>query len=79
MKAIITLYLLQLQLEDDDGTVAIMQGDQQTAQECYLISIRLLVERPAERGPAEPLPPYNKPRAEPLPLTAEALVIHLMT
>ncbi|KAJ8437500.1 hypothetical protein Cgig2_007477 [Carnegiea gigantea] len=36
VKAIIAPYLLQLQFEADDGSVSTMQGDQLTAQECYL-------------------------------------------
>ena len=44
VKAIITPYSLQLQFEADDGSVGTVQGDQRTARECYLVSIRLLVE-----------------------------------
>ncbi|KAJ8425512.1 hypothetical protein Cgig2_024223 [Carnegiea gigantea] len=39
IKAIIAPYLLQLQFEADDGSVGTKPGDQQTTQECYLISI----------------------------------------
>ena len=40
VKAIVGPYLLQLQFEANDGSVGEIRGDQRTAQECYLVSIR---------------------------------------
>jgi len=56
-----------------------MQRDQRTVGECYLVSIRPLVQRIAERGSAGPLPPDKKPRTRPPLFAVEALVIHTMT
>ncbi|KAJ8421745.1 hypothetical protein Cgig2_022428 [Carnegiea gigantea] len=36
LKAVIASYLLKLQFEANDGSLGMMQGDQRTAQECYL-------------------------------------------
>ncbi|KAJ8423087.1 hypothetical protein Cgig2_023114 [Carnegiea gigantea] len=41
------------QFEADNGNVGKLQGDQQMARECYLISIRPLVEQLIERGHPE--------------------------
>ncbi|KAJ8432685.1 hypothetical protein Cgig2_034011 [Carnegiea gigantea] len=41
VKADITSYLLQLQLEADDGSVETLQGDQRIARECYLLKGRI--------------------------------------
>ena len=54
VKAVITPYLLQLQFEADNGSVGTMQGDQRIARECYLVSIRHLVEWTNERRPCGP-------------------------
>ncbi|KAJ8434945.1 LOW QUALITY PROTEIN: hypothetical protein Cgig2_012971 [Carnegiea gigantea] len=55
VKAVIAPYLLQLQFEANDGCVGTMQVDQCMAQECYLVSIRPLIEQTNERGPGSPL------------------------
>ncbi|KAJ8419589.1 LOW QUALITY PROTEIN: hypothetical protein Cgig2_033806 [Carnegiea gigantea] len=44
LKAVIAPYLLQLRIEANDGSIGMMQGDQQTARECYLVSIQTLVK-----------------------------------
>jgi len=44
VKAVIASYLLQLQFKANDRSVGKLQGDQRTARECYLVSIRPLVE-----------------------------------
>jgi len=54
VKAVIASYLLQLQFKTNDGSIGEMRGDQQMARECYLVSIKSLVERTKERGPGEP-------------------------
>lgn len=49
MKAMIAPYLLQIQHELDDGIVGKLFGDQRTAREYYLMSIRpFMGPRPAE-------------------------------
>jgi len=48
VKAVIAPYLLQLLFEVDDGSVGTMRGNQPMARRCYLVSIRPLVEWPAE-------------------------------
>jgi len=53
VKSVIAQYLLQLQFKADDRNVGTMQGDQRTTRECYLISIRSLVERTTERVAAD--------------------------
>ncbi|KAJ8439298.1 hypothetical protein Cgig2_006434 [Carnegiea gigantea] len=45
-----TLHLLKA-FEADDGSIGKLQADQCTARECYLFSIRLLVERLADIDP----------------------------
>ena len=50
VKVVIVPYLFQLQFEADDGSIGEMKGDQRTARECYLVSIRPLVERTKEHG-----------------------------
>ncbi|KAJ8437287.1 hypothetical protein Cgig2_006391 [Carnegiea gigantea] len=57
----------------DDGSVGMLQGDQQTARECYLASIRSLVEKTTKRGPVGPPPSDKKPQTTPPP-PAETLV-----
>ena len=54
VKAVIAPYLLQLQFKADDSSVGRMQGNQQTAQEFYLVSIKPLVEQTRERRLDEP-------------------------
>jgi len=53
-----------------------MQGDQRTAHECYLVSIRPLVERTIGQ---ETPPTGKKPQTGPPSLAAKALVIHIVT
>jgi len=48
----------------------------QATRECYLVSIRPLVERTKEQGPDGPSQAGNRPRGEPPPTVPEALVIH---
>ncbi|KAJ8430655.1 hypothetical protein Cgig2_033680 [Carnegiea gigantea] len=69
---------LELQFEADNGNVDKMQGDQRTARECYLISIRPLVERTTECGPIGPPPSDKKSRATPHSHAGEALEIHTL-
>ncbi|KAJ8440108.1 hypothetical protein Cgig2_026459 [Carnegiea gigantea] len=76
VKAVIAPYLLRPQFEADDGSVGTMQGDQRTACEHYLVSIRPLVDRTIEQKPP---PTGKKARTGPPLLTAEALVIHIVT
>ncbi|KAJ8427689.1 hypothetical protein Cgig2_000410 [Carnegiea gigantea] len=62
-----------LSFEADDGSVGLMHEDQRMARECYLISIRPLVNQTAKQGPP---PAGKKGRKKPPPLAAEALVIY---
>jgi len=39
VKAVIALYLSQLQFEADGGSIGVTHGDQRTAWECYLVSV----------------------------------------
>ena len=55
VKAVVAPYLLQLQFETDDGAIGELRGDQRTARECYLVSIKPLFERPRDREVAVPL------------------------
>ena len=48
VKVVITSYLLPLQFEADNGSIGEMHRDQRTARECYLVSIRPLVQRTRE-------------------------------
>ncbi|KAJ8437675.1 hypothetical protein Cgig2_028613 [Carnegiea gigantea] len=50
VKVVIASYLPQLQYEADDGSVRKLQGDQRMARECYLVSIRPLVEHSDGQG-----------------------------
>ncbi|KAJ8420451.1 hypothetical protein Cgig2_018428 [Carnegiea gigantea] len=79
VKAVIAPYLLQLPFKTDDGSVGTMQGDQRTARECYLVSIRPLVGRTIERQAAGTPPPNKTLRSRPTCPTGEALVIHTLT
>jgi len=78
VKAIIASYFLQLQHEADDGSVGKLQGDQCTARECHLVSIRPLVEHSSERGPAKP-PPSNRKSRITLPPPTKTTVICTLT
>jgi len=78
VKAVIAPYLLQLQFEADDGCVGEMHGDQWTAQECYLVSIKPLIERTKEPGPNRSSQVEKRARAGPATMVPEALVIHTL-
>jgi len=78
VKAIIALYLLQLQYEADDGSVGKLQRDQYTAREGYLVIILPLVECSSRRGPVEPLPADKRWQVT-LPPPAKALAICTLT
>jgi len=78
VKAAIALYLLQLQFEADDGSVGEIHGDQRMARQCYLVSIRPLVERAKEHGHDRSSQTGKKARARPPPTVPEALVIHTL-
>jgi len=78
VKAVIAPYLLQLQFEADDGSIGEMWGNQETARECYLVSIKPLIERTRERGPTE-LSAEKRAKAGPAAPAPEALVIHTFT
>ncbi|KAJ8438701.1 hypothetical protein Cgig2_011884 [Carnegiea gigantea] len=77
VKVVIAPYLLQLQFEADDGSVGMMQGDQRIAWECYLVSIRPLVERANERGLDSLQVTGKKPQTEPLPKCGSLIFIPL--
>ena len=79
VKAVIAPYLIQFQFEADDGSVAEMYGDQRTAWECYLVSIRRLLKQTKEHGPDEPSQAGKRIRAGPATMVPEALVIHTLT
>ncbi|KAJ8432230.1 hypothetical protein Cgig2_024385 [Carnegiea gigantea] len=76
-KAVIASYLLQLQFDMDDKSVCKLQVDQRIAWECYLISIRPLVDRSVESRPIGP-PPSDKKQRTVVPPLAEPLVIHTL-
>jgi len=78
VKVVIASYLLQLQFDTGDGSVGKLQEDQRTAQECYLVSIRPLMESLFERRPAGP-PPSDKRQQTMVPPPTEALVICILT
>ncbi|KAJ8420749.1 hypothetical protein Cgig2_028482 [Carnegiea gigantea] len=63
-----------LVFEIDDGSIDKLQGNQRTARECYIVSIRQLIEHSVECGLAEP-PPSDKKQRIALPSPAEALVV----
>jgi len=71
--------LLQLQFGTDDRNIGELRGDQRTAWECYLVSLKPLIERTRERGTMGP-PQTEKPTKAgstiPVPKT---LVIHTLT
>ncbi|KAJ8444804.1 hypothetical protein Cgig2_014993 [Carnegiea gigantea] len=73
----IASYLLELQFEADDGSMGVMQGDQQTARECYLVSIRPLVGQANERGPNGQTQVGKRPKAGPTSVP-EDLIIHTL-
>ncbi|KAJ8435963.1 hypothetical protein Cgig2_017501 [Carnegiea gigantea] len=78
VKPVIASYLLELQYEADDGSVGKLQGDQWTAWECYLVSIRPLVERSSEHRLAKQLPSDKKPRIT-LPLPVKTMTVCTLT
>ncbi|KAJ8444858.1 hypothetical protein Cgig2_029789 [Carnegiea gigantea] len=59
------LELDQLQIKANDGSIDKSQGDQRTAQECYLVSIRPLVEHSIKCRPAGPPRSDKKQRIVP--------------
>jgi len=79
VNAVIAPYLLQLQFEADDGSVGEMYRDERMARECYLVSIRPLIERTKEHGPDGPSQVGKRTRAEPAAMVPKALVIHTLT
>ncbi|KAJ8420680.1 hypothetical protein Cgig2_024213 [Carnegiea gigantea] len=79
VKAVICPYLLQLQFKANDGNVSEMRGDQRTARECYLVSIRPLIEQTKQHGPEGSSQAENRARAGPATMVPEALVIHTFT
>jgi len=62
VKAVIAPYLIQLQFKADDSGVGEIRGDQRMAWECYLVSIRTLIEQTRESGTDEP--PQTEKRAK---------------
>ena len=79
VKAVIAPYLLQLQFEANDGQVIEMYEDQRTAWECYLVSIRPLVQRAKEHGPDGPSQAGKQATAGRPPTVRGALVICNLT
>ena len=79
VKAVIAPYLLHLQFEADDGSISEMRGDQRTARECYLVSIKPLIKRTREHGPIELLQMEKRAKAGPVAPVPETLVIHNLT
>ncbi|KAJ8419758.1 hypothetical protein Cgig2_011796 [Carnegiea gigantea] len=79
VKAVIAPCLLQLQLEADDGNIGKMRGDQRTTRECYLVSIKPLIEWTRERGTTEPPKIEKRAKVGPAVLVPETLVIHTLT
>ena len=79
VKTVIAPYLLQLQFEADDSSIGEMCGNQRTAWECYLVNIRLLVERTREHGLNGPPQAENRARSGPATTVLKALVIHTLT
>ena len=78
VKAVVAPCLLQLQFETDDGSVGELHGDQRTARECYLVSIKSLIERTRECGTSGPLLTGKRANAGLATLVPEALVIHTL-
>ncbi|KAJ8423632.1 hypothetical protein Cgig2_028491 [Carnegiea gigantea] len=78
VKAVVAPYLLQLQFETNDGNIGELRGDQRTAQECYLESIKPLIEWTRERGTTGPPQAEKRAKAGPAILVPEALVIHTL-
>jgi len=79
VRAVVAPYLLQLQFETDDGGVGELRGDQRTARECYLVSIKPLLERTRECEAPGLHPAEKRAKAGPPALVPEALVIHSLT
>jgi len=79
VKAVIASYILQLQFEADNDIIGEMLGDQRTVSECYLVSIKPLIERTRERGPIAPSRTETQAKAGPATVAPKALVIHTLT
>jgi len=71
-------YLLQLQFETDDSGVGELRGDQRTAREYYLVSIKPLLERSRESRTLGLHPTEKRAKAGPPALALQALVIHTL-
>ena len=56
-----------------------MKGDKQTARECYLVSIRPLVERTKEQGLDRSSQAEKHTKTGPAAMALETLVIHTLT
>ncbi|KAJ8429368.1 hypothetical protein Cgig2_033200 [Carnegiea gigantea] len=78
VKAIIAPHLLQVQYRADDGSMWKLFGSQQIARECYLLSIKPLVEHQECPGAVPASLKMEKPMIEP-PVTTEALTIYTIT
>lgn len=76
VKAVVAPYLLQLQFKADDGAIGELQGNQRTARECYLVSIKPLIERPRDREVKGPLVMTKRSKESPVIPAPETLVIH---
>jgi len=76
-KAVIALYLLQLQFEADDKSVGEMHGDQRTARESYLVSITPLAEQTKKHGLDEPSQVEKRARAGPVTMIPKVLIIYI--
>jgi len=78
LKVVIAAYLLQRQFETDDGSVGVMHGDRRTVRECYLVSIRPMVERAKEHGPDGASQAGKRRKTGSPPAVPEALDIHTL-
>ncbi|KAJ8424742.1 hypothetical protein Cgig2_027775 [Carnegiea gigantea] len=67
-----------LQYKVDDGNVGKLQGYQWTAQECYLVSIRPLVEHLGGRGLGGQQPLDKNPQVAPLPHVETLMICSLL-
>jgi len=78
VRAVVAPYLLQLQFKTNDGGIGELRGDQWTARECYLVSIKPLLERTRERGTPGLHPTKKQVKVGPPVLVPEAMVIHTL-
>ncbi|KAJ8420172.1 hypothetical protein Cgig2_021472 [Carnegiea gigantea] len=78
VKAVVAPYLLLLQFEVDDGNIGELCGDQRTAWECHLVSIKALIERTRERGTSGPSHAGKRAKVGPATPIPETLVIHTL-